>query len=187
MKTFSRVFLLFLLILSFQAEAGAKAGIENSEPGNGAGQDNIEMCSDNLPALSKEIEIKAPLSKVWKAIRARRSSSKQRKLISYKGNLAVIKENFDSIPVIGNASCTYEELEQIHEGRINYEMINSDHFRKFEGCWKLKPGSNSDSTIVSLSVKIDPGVRCPFWRKLVQFSLSKSVSQDLAELERLCK
>lgn len=140
----------------------------------------------NLPSVSKTVEVQAPIDKVWSAIQARRTSDPmKRKLLSYDGKTAVIKELFPSMPVIGSSNCTYSEREHSAERSIEYKMINSDHFKTFQGSWHLLPGRKPGTTLVTLTSTLDPGVRIPFWMQMAKMNMSKDVKTNIQEVVTL--
>lgn len=137
-----------------------------------------------LPQVAGKIEVDVPMKKVWAAIQARRTSA-HRKLVSYDGKVAVVKEAFKAMPVIGDTSCTYTEQELAGQKMITYKLMNSDHFKKFEGCWQLTPGPKPDTTMVSLSTTLDPGIRFPFWEHIARANMQKNLRENLAEVAAL--
>ena len=141
---------------------------------------------EKLPELSKTIEVNAPVQKVWEAIQARRSSDpSKRKLMSYDGKIAVVKEFFNSVPIIGNTICTYAERELVPRKAIEYKMLSSNRFHQFEGFWDLEEGSKPGTTKVTLTTILDPGVRIPFWQQMAKNAMQKDLDRNLASVNDL--
>jgi hypothetical protein len=69
----------------------------------------------------------------------------RRKLVSHEGNVAVIEENFEDVPIIGKVKCTYQEVETPENGR--YKMITSDKFRSLEGVWDPTPTGDGETLV----------------------------------------
>ncbi len=147
-----------------------------------------EIQVDSLPSVTRTVEVQAPIEKVWSAIQARRTSDPtKRKLLSYDGKTAVIKELFPSMPVIGSSNCTYSEREHSADRSIEYKMINSDHFKAFQGSWHLLPGRKPGTTLVTLTSTLDPGVRIPFWMQMAKMNMSRDVKSNIQEVVTLAK
>jgi hypothetical protein len=153
------------------------------EQANAASQ--CEHDNANLPSATRELLIHATRDKVWKAIQARRTSTILRKLVSYQGNQAVVKETFEGVPVVGAISCTYQETESIPNQRIDYHMVESSRFKAFQGNYQLRLAPDGVSTILQLTSAIDPGIRIPFWQEIAHAQASKSVKETLEEIARL--
>lgn len=170
---------------SQQSQSAAQA----TNPPQAKDKDNEKgKCHEKLPQVSRTIEIDVPVEKVWAAIQARRVNDPgHRKLVSYDGKNAVVKEFFPSMPVLGSATCTYTEHELTPKKLISYEMLSSDHFHKFEGMWQLNPGPRPDTTMVSLTTTLDPGIRFPFWEQLAKANLTKDLINNLQEVAEICQ
>lgn len=141
--------------------------------------------ADSLPSVTKELLIHAPMQKVWQAIQARRNSSANRKEMSYKNNEAVVREKFPACPIVGDVDCTYEEDEDQRSNRIAYHMVESNHFRAFQGCYQLRPAPDGVSTILALTSTVDPGIRIPFWQAMARAAAAKNVRETLKEIAGL--
>ena len=144
--------------------------------------------SHSLPQVSGTVQVDVPIEKVWSAIQARRNSDPtHRKLVSYDGKVAVVKEFFKKMPVIGDATCTYAEQELLAQKTIIYKMVSSDHFKTFEGCWQLVPGAKPKTTMVTLSTTLDPGIRFPFWEHMARANMQKNLRENLDEVVALAQ
>lgn len=195
MKRRAYIFLVTGLLVSMGSGQCANAELcstqlAQAKASDAVSQDALAVAVDNdaqgLPELTKTRELNAPIAKVWNAIQARRSSDpKKRKLLSYDGKVAVVKETFASMPIIGSSSCTYAERELASLKAIPFKMMNSTRFKAFGGVWRLSDGSKPGTTKVSLTTYLDPGVRVPFWQKIAKGSMDRNLSGTLDELNRL--
>ncbi|MBX9571180.1 MAG: SRPBCC family protein [Candidatus Obscuribacterales bacterium] len=131
------------------------------------------------PEVTHSIMINAKPQLVWAAIQHQRESDNHRKLISYDGKNATLKEVFAALPIVGEASCTYVENETSQFERIDYALVQSDRFHVFEGAWVITPGKDQNSTNVELTNAIDPGIRVPFWQDVTKMAASKLVKRRL--------
>lgn len=183
MKSKTLIFLT-ALVLSLQVST-AVAFAEKNDQAPAAGS-TLQKDIANLPKVVKQIVVNRPIAKVWQAIQERRSSDPtHRKLLSYDGKAAVVKEQFTSMPILGSTVCTYVENEVNPQKEIQYYMLNSNHFKAFQGNWKLEPGSKPNTTRVTLTTIIDPGVRIPFWGQIAKASLEKDTNATLSELDQI--
>lgn len=132
------------------------------------------------PAVAT-IVVNEPQDITFKAIGRLRTTDKNRTLESYKPPVAIIREQFPKLPLIGDRTCLYKEVEQA-PNRIEYSLIKGDNVKEFKGVWSLKPLSK-DSTEVTLSTYADAGVRMPFWRELSKETAMRTVHQRLRELQ----
>jgi hypothetical protein len=152
------------------------------QSGEPASTDNKE----SLPKITLTEEIDVAPAKVWEAIKQRRQSdSQRRKMLSYNGKTAVIKEVFEAMPVLGDTFCTYEEDEILPLRRLEYKLLNSNHLHQFAGTWLLSAGPKPNSTIVSLTSTIDPDIRFPFWRRIATHALMNNLEHTLKEVSEL--
>lgn len=179
---------LLILFLFLAICPGSLAAQEQSGDLSGSEECSSGTSPEGLPNAQCSVELNAAPETVWKAIQERRSSDPQhRKLVSYDGRKAVVKEQFPAAPVIGATSCTYEEKEKRREKEIDYKMIDSSRFQKFEGCWQLESGAKANSTKVSLTATLDPGMRFPFWDRIARATLVKNLKHTLAEVVHIVK
>lgn len=191
--------LLFLLQASCYASVinGTKetAKQELEKPANNCDSNfivSLKQSSDNseskdlLPKVTITQQIAAAPDRVWQAIKERRQSdSNHRKMLSYNGHTAIIKEMFSAMPILGDTFCTYEEDEIMPLRRLEYKLLNSNHLHQFQGTWLLSSGFKANTTIVSLSSSIDPDIRFPFWRKIATRALLNNLQQTLKEVSDL--
>lgn len=136
---------------------------------------------ENVPTVIQTIVVKATPKYVFEAIQHARKAESTRRLLSYDGSDATIEEKFRTIPVVGEATCTYVEHEIPGQG-IEYHLVNSDRFTVFQGKWSLTPGRDGKSTVLELSNAMDPGIRIPFWQEITKMAAGKSVKKRLDEV-----
>ncbi|MCC7528687.1 MAG: hypothetical protein IT342_09205 [Candidatus Melainabacteria bacterium] len=123
---------------------------------------------------------------VYDAIKMQRQVDPARKLVSYTGAEAVIDEIFSGLPVIGNAKCLYKEVES-SPVRVEYFLVKSDKFKRFEGCWTLTPFDGGRKTELKLSSYLDTGVHVPFARQITNCSIRKDVLRRLGRVKVLAE
>ena len=109
-----------------------------------------------------------------------------RKLVSYSGAEAVIDEDFSGLPVIGKAKCLYKEVET-SPGRVEFFLVSSDKFKRFEGCWTLTPLDGGRKTALKLSSYLETGVHIPFARQITNCSVKKDVQRRLSRVKTLAE
>ncbi|MBX9720593.1 MAG: hypothetical protein K2X81_04270, partial [Candidatus Obscuribacterales bacterium] len=90
-----------LIVICFQSHCFASS-LENSQASAAGSQiQATEQTQENIPRVSCQMDIDAKPEKVWAAIQARRNADPQsRKLLSYDGKVAMVKELFPSMPVL---------------------------------------------------------------------------------------
>lgn len=174
------------LLQSLSSAAFANSTLEKQIDSAQGTEQTVNFENKNLPQVTKCIEIDAPVDRVWAAIKERRvKDQNQRQLLNYNGKVAVIQEKFPSIPVIGNTTCTYAENEIRPLRFLEYKLLSSNHLHAFEGYWRLNAGPRPNTTMVSLTSTIDPGIRCPFWKQIAKAVITKNVNDTLNEVEVL--
>lgn len=142
------------------------------------------------PVLAREnkpveacLVIKASPDEVFEHIKLSRTQEpSRRKLISHQNNVAVIEEQFDDLPIIGKARCTYKEVE-FPGRRIEYSLLSSDKLRHFEGVWDLSPVDGGQKTLVKLSSFTEAKLNVPFAREIAGNSALKDVRRRLSNLK----
>jgi hypothetical protein len=123
--------------------------------------------------LSASIQISAPPEAVFQAIqKTRDSQAMHRKLLSYDGKVAKIKENLEGVPIYGKVECVWEETELPYE-RIDYKMLSSDKFKSGSGSWIITPSSDHKSSNLELQSFLDTGLRIPFAGEITKMGAAK--------------
>ncbi len=139
-----------------------------------------------MPMVCESSVLDAPMSAVWQALRAERTSDPaHRHVISRSGNDCIITERFEHLPIVGCATCTYKEIES--EDTLQYQMLSSDKLKAFEGVWLLTPQNGGMQTLLKLSSRIDSGINAPFSKKITHDVTSRSIHQRLAEIKSIAE
>lgn len=132
------------------------------------------------------VMVEASPQQVYEAIKMQRQVDPARKQVSYIGAEAVIDENFSGLPVIGSAKCMYKEIE-CSPRSIEYRLMSSDKFKRFEGCWTLTPVEGGKKTELKLSTYLETGVHVPFARQITNNSVKKDVLRRLGRVKVLAE
>ncbi len=135
--------------------------------------------------VSEKIEIKASPEVVFEAIRKQRNNS-YRKLESYDGKVAVVKEHLEQVPVFGKVECTWEETESPYS-RIDFKMLSSSKFKESHGAYILTASSDGKKTTLELQAHMDAGLMIPFAQELTNSTTSKDSKQRLAEIKKMAE
>jgi len=144
---------------------------------------NADECKE-FKGVSAKVTVKADPEHVWHAIRSMRNDDPQDvKTISASPSEDILEETFDDLPIIGKAKCRYKERYKPYE-RIDYNMIESDHFKAFEGSWVLKPTGKGGETLVELSSYIDTGLTIPFAHQITNLATMRNVHKRLDEVKK---
>jgi hypothetical protein len=137
--------------------------------------------------LSASIEIAAPPKTVYEAIQKTRDSVEMhRKLLSYDGRLARIKENLENVPIYGDVECIWEETEIPFE-RIDYTMVSSDKFKSGSGSWILTPSVDHKSTTLELQSYLDTGLHLPFAGEITKMGAAKDNKIRLQRIKQVAE
>jgi Polyketide cyclase / dehydrase and lipid transport len=134
--------------------------------------------------VSQRAVLDAPVNVVWNALRKERMNDPQhRQVLSSGGGDYVIKERFEHLPVVGDATCTYKEHE-VPMSKLQYQMVASDKLKAFEGVWELTPHAGN-KTVLQLSSRIDTGISMPFCRQITRDATMKSIDKRLTDIKEL--
>lgn len=134
--------------------------------------------------VSEKIVIKAPPEVVFEAIRKQRTGN--RKLESFDGKRAVVKEELEGVPVFGNVECVWEEVEEPFT-RINFKMLSSSKFKESHGAYILSASGDGKSTTLELQAHMDAGLNVPFAAELTKQSTSKDSKLRLEKIKKLAE
>lgn len=135
--------------------------------------------------IGEKIVINAPAELVFEAIRQLRDGA-HRKLESFDGKTAIIKENLEAVPVLGKVECVWQEVEQPHS-RIDFKMLSSNKFKESHGAYILTSGPGTSSTTLELQVHMDPGISIPFATEITKASTSKDSKQRLEHIKKIAE
>ena len=137
----------------------------------------------NHRGVESSVVIDASAKDVFEAIQhSRLEDPHRRKVISSHDGIAVMDEHFRELPVIGNAHCTYKEVETPYK-RIDFALLSSEKLKAFEGAWILTPLGNGDKTEVRLSTYSEPKVWLPFAKEVAGSSILKDIRRRLDTLK----
>ncbi|CAN5258430.1 hypothetical protein BH10CYA1_BH10CYA1_51360 [soil metagenome] len=135
-------------------------------------------------AVTETLKIDASPQAVFQAIQGYRTSTlHHRKLVSYDGKSAVVDEQLEGVPVLGNVHCTWVENEVPYQ-RIDYTMLKSDKFVSGSGSYVIVP-SGSDSVTLQLSTELDSGVKIPFAHEIGSLAARKDMKMRLQSIKHL--
>jgi len=129
--------------------------------------------------VSAKVVIRAQPRVIFNAIRAIRIN--HAKEVSLGDKQSTIEEHYEGLPIIGKATCTYVETYTPFT-RVDYHMVSSDEFDKFQGAWIITP-EDDNLTTVELTSYIDTGVRIPFGRQITNARTLQDVNKRLAILK----
>jgi hypothetical protein len=134
--------------------------------------------------VSQQAVLNAPVRVVWDALRKERMNDPQhRQILSSGGGDYVVKENFEHLPVVGQATCIYKEHE-VPMSKLQYQMVTSDKLKAFEGVWVLTPRAGNQ-TVLQLSSRIETGISMPFSRQITRDATMKSIDRRLSDIKEL--
>jgi hypothetical protein len=149
----------------FQQDASAKSKILNSE----------------------KIQINADSKTVFEAIKASRNSEAlHRKCLLTTTNGAIVEENLQDIPVLGNVHCLWSERE-ISSERIDYELTQSDKFIAGSGSYIISPSSKNGLTTLELQSHVDSGLHIPFAHEICTAATRHDMKTRLHLLKQIAE
>jgi len=136
--------------------------------------------------LEQSLVIKAPAKLVFEGIQQSRSEDPTRRhMVSHNQDVAVIDEKLSNLPIIGSAHLVYKEIE-VPFKRIDYELVESDKLKAFEGSWELTPLDNGRETKVSLKSYTEVKICLPFAREMSGAQTLKDINRRLGNLKHWC-
>jgi hypothetical protein len=154
----------------------------------------IVLLSLSLPALANDevgitekVVINATPEIVFDALRKERDSAEaHRKTISYDGKIAKVDEHAQDVPVFGKVHCVMQETEHPYT-RLDYTMLESDHFKSMSGHYILSPSADNKSTTLELQSSVDPGIRIPFAGAIARMGQRKSAKERLVRIKSVAE
>ena len=135
--------------------------------------------------IKEKIVIKKSPETVFEAIRKLRNEN-ARKLESFEGNVAVIKEELENVPVFGKVECLWEEKESPFE-RIDFKMLSSSKFKESYGAYILTKGKDGASTTLEIEAHMDAGLNIPFAAEMTKASTSKDTKIRLELIKKVAE
>lgn len=149
------------------AATSAQAALAKSEESKPAAKECPTVHKIEIPGgrnrLAARILIHARPEVVWETVHEERKKDPDiayAKIISRENNEMVLEEKFVLLPVIGTAVCKMKDIEVPNE-RIDYKLIESDHFKAMEGSWVLTSHDGGRATILELSSYLELGIPVP--------------------------
>jgi hypothetical protein len=165
LKSYSGVFAGFFLVSSLALFANQASLAKTQKP------------------ISSTIQINASPEAVFDAIQKLRDCAEMhRKLMSYDGKVATIKENLEGVPIYGKVECMWQEKETSCE-RIDYTMLSSTKFKSGFGSWILTPSADKRSTKLELQSFLDSGLRIPFAGEITKMGAVKDAKVRLQHIK----
>jgi hypothetical protein len=131
--------------------------------------------------------IKAPPEVVWKAVHDERQNDPDiaySRILEQSENQYKLEQKFCLIPVLGTSTCVTHHVEVPNE-RIDYKLIQSDHFKAMEGSWVLSSLDGGKSTQLEFSSHLDLGLPVP--RMLMDTITSKKMEKRLASIKKMAE
>lgn len=146
-------------------------------------------CSELKPGgrrwVKATILIQATPAVVWDAVHEERKSDPDlaySKILRQEKNCLTLEQKFAFLPIIGTATCVMVNEEIPHQ-RIDYRLIESDHFKAMEGSWVLTPHGEGRATMLELSTYLDLGLPVP--RPFMDGITSQKLQRRLTNVKNL--
>ncbi len=140
--------------------------------------------AENHKTVTAKIEIQAPPEAVFDAIRQERNDqSLHRKLESYDGKTAIIKEHLENVAIYGQVDCLWQESEEPYK-RIDYKLLNSNKFKEAFGHYDLVAEHNGKSTLLEMESYIDAGLCIPFAAEMTRLNAAKDARVRLERIKK---
>ena len=133
--------------------------------------------------VAGSVVIHAAPEAVFQAIKKSRYKEPQRRhVVSSTGNEVLLEESFISLPFVGDARCLYKEVEVANQ-RIDYRIVSSNQFKRFNGCWKLSPAEGGKSTLLELTSDVEMHLKVPFGKQLTRAHAKRDVIRRLTDIK----
>lgn len=142
---------------------------------------NPAFCQAPSDGVTGKIAITAPAQAVWDAVHNERSSDPDisySKIVEQKGNRVLLEQKFNTIPVVGEATCLLVQ-EETPLKRIDYKMVRSDKFKEMWGSWIIEENPNGVS--LSLHSVLDTGL--PYAQSVTNQFLKNKIDARLARVK----
>lgn len=131
--------------------------------------------------------IEAPLPLVWRAVHAERNLNPEveySKVLAHFENTSTIEQKFTNIPILGSVIAVTRQVETPNK-RIDYELVQSDKFKKMEGSWEFASAHGGKHTMLKLSSHVDVGV--PFSGMFIKNATQKKIKLRLANVKSIAE
>jgi len=139
------------------------------------------FCQSPQDGVTGKIDITAPAQAVWEAVHHERSSDPDisySKIVEQKGNRVLLEQKFNSLPIVGEATCLLVQ-EETPLKRIDYKMVRSDKFKEMWGSWIIEENPNGVS--LSLHSVLDTGL--PMAQSVTNTFLKGKIDARLARVK----
>lgn len=139
------------------------------------------FCQAPNDAVTGKVDINAPAQAVWDAVHTERSNDPDisySKVVEQKGNRVLLEQKFNTIPIVGEATCLMVQ-EETPMKRIDYKMVRSDKFKEMYGSWIIE--ENPTGVSLSLQSVLDTGL--PYARGVTNTFLQKKIDARLARVK----
>lgn len=139
------------------------------------------FCQPPNDAVTGKVDINAPAQAVWDAVHTERSNDPDisySKVVEQKGNRVLLEQKFNTIPIVGEATCLMVQ-EETPMKRIDYKMVRSDKFKEMYGSWVIE--ENPSGVSLSLQSVLDTGL--PYARGVTNTFLQKKIDARLARVK----
>ena len=135
-------------------------------------------------AQSLSIVVNGSPHQVFQAIKqSRYQEPGRRKVVASDSSSAILEESFKNLPIVGDAICRYKETEILNE-RIDYQIMNSDKFKAFDGAWELEPLDGGKATRLKLSSYVESYLKVPFWKQLTAMNTKRDIKRRLNNIKQ---
>lgn len=128
------------------------------------------------------ITINAAPACVWEAVhneRAHDPDLSYSKVLQTNGNRILIEQKFNSLPMIGEATCLMVQEEEPLK-RIDYRLVRSDKFKDISGSWQME-GTKEGTTVLDLYSLLDTGM--PYSQGAVNAILQGKINKRLERVK----
>jgi hypothetical protein len=140
-----------------------------------------------LHLQTERVSVNASPHEVFDALRKERTAPVcHRKLICFDGKVARIDEHLTNIPIYGKVHCVWEETEFPYS-KMDYKMIESDHFKAAYGSWVVVPTSNERKTTLELHCHLDSGLTVPFSDQITRVNASRDAKERLNRIKEIAE
>ncbi len=139
------------------------------------------FCQNPSDGVTGKVDITAPPQAVWEAVHNERASDPDlaySKVVEQKGNRILLEQKFNTIPIVGEATCLLVQ-EETPLKRIDYKMVRSDKFKEMYGSWIIEEGPGGVS--LSLHSVLDTGL--PYAQSVTNSFLQKKIDARLARVK----
>ncbi|MBA3992698.1 MAG: hypothetical protein C0469_04165 [Cyanobacteria bacterium DS2.3.42] len=139
------------------------------------------FCQSPQDGVTGKVDITAPPQAVWDAVHNERSSDPDisySKVVEQKGNRVLLEQKFNSLPIVGEATCLLVQ-EETPLKRIDYKMVRSDKFKEMWGSWIIEENPNGVS--LSLHSVLDTGL--PMAQSVTNTFLKGKIDARLARVK----